>query len=125
MDNWHPRIAREKTTIEKMVYIFCHEKHGTPKNSLCPDCQALIDYATERLRNCPFHEKKSTCAKCTVHCYKPIMREKIRVVMRFAGPKMLLYHPYLAIMHLAVDSRHKPPLLERKSKHQKVEKSKG
>lgn len=115
MENFHPRIAREYETIIKMAYIFCRQTHGTAKGALCPDCQELVDYAAERLRRCPFQEAKSTCAKCTVHCYKPLMREKIRVMMRAAGPKMLFYHPYLAILHLAVDSRRKPPLLPRKS----------
>jgi hypothetical protein len=28
------------------------------------------------------------------------MRETIRIVMRYAGPRMLVYHPILAIQHL-------------------------
>jgi hypothetical protein len=28
------------------------------------------------------------------------MREQVRRVMRFAGPRMLFRHPYLAFMHL-------------------------
>ena len=115
MENAHPRIVREYVTIEKMAYIFCHEVHGTAKGALCLECQELVAYAGERLRHCPFQENKPTCAKCTVHCYKPAMREKVRSVMRTAGPKMLFHHPYLAIMHLVVDSRRKPPLLDRKS----------
>lgn len=114
MKNNHPRITREYITIEKMIHIFCHEAHGTAKGVLCPECQELAAYAGERLRHCPFQENKPICAKCTVHCYKPSMREKVRIVMRTAGPKMLLRHPYLTIMHLVVDSRRKPPSLNRK-----------
>jgi hypothetical protein len=33
-------------------------------------------------------------------CYTPDMRERIRAVMRFSGPRMLLHHPWLALMHL-------------------------
>lgn len=111
----HTRLAREFNTIEKMAYIFCHQKHDSPKGQLCPECQEMVDYAAERLNRCPFQQAKPTCAKCTVHCYKPVMREKVRVMMRTAGPVMLFHHPYLAIMHLVVDSRRKPPVLERKS----------
>jgi len=39
------------------------------------------------------------------------MREKVREVMRFAGPRMLSRHPCLALMHLLVDDRR--PALER------------
>ena len=48
----------------------------------------------------PFMKEKTFCANCKVHCYKPEMREKIRKVMRFSGPRMLLYHPALAVWHL-------------------------
>lgn len=109
----HPRIAREHVTIEKMTYLFCRELHGSPKGTLCPDCQVLMDYSLERLRKCPFQERKSTCAKCTVHCYRPDMREKVRVMMRYSGPRMMLHHPILAIRHL-LDGRKPAPVLERK-----------
>lgn len=34
----------------------------------------------------------------------------MREVMRFAGPRMLARHPWLAIMHLIDDRRPAPPL---------------
>jgi hypothetical protein len=52
------------------------------------------------VRHCPLIEDKPTCASCPVHCYKPVMRERIRAVMRYAGPRMLRRHPVLAILHL-------------------------
>lgn len=110
----HPRIARERETIIKMSLLYCHDVHGSPNGSLCPECQTLQDYALERLSKCPFQEKKSTCAKCTVHCYKPDMREKVRVMMRYAGPHMLLHHPILAVRHL-LDGRRKAPVLKPKT----------
>ena len=36
------------------------------------------------------------------HCYQPEMREKIRTVMRWAGPRMLPVHPVLSIKHVIV-----------------------
>jgi len=90
--------AREKNTVSKMIRIYCRFKHGSRK-SLCPDCKQLSDYTHKRLEYCPFGESKSSCEKCTVHCYKPEYREKIREVMRFAGPRMLFFHPVEAIRH--------------------------
>ena len=29
------------------------------------------------------------------------MRQKIRAVMRFSGPRMIFYHPVMAIRHLS------------------------
>lgn len=115
MENMHPRIARERKTIEKMAYLYCQEKHGSPKGTLCADCQELRDYAFERLRRCPFQEQKPTCANCKVHCYKPVMRERTRVMMRTAGPKMLLHHPILAVRHLVIDGQRRAPDLKRKT----------
>ncbi|GAB4373844.1 MAG: nitrous oxide-stimulated promoter family protein [Spirochaetales bacterium] len=62
--------------------------------------EGLIDYALNRLESCRFGEDKPTCSRCPVHCYRSDMRERIRAVMRYAGPRMLVYHPLLAILHL-------------------------
>ncbi len=94
-----PRIAREKKTVQKMIHLYCRKNHK-PEGTLCPACQDLLDYAIFRMDHCPYEEEKPTCANCPIHCYRPDMREKIRQVMRYAGPRMLLYHPLLTIQHL-------------------------
>lgn len=104
-----PRMAREARTIEAMMHIYCQRKHGSHRHELCAECRDLLEYAFQRLDKCPFQEEKSTCVNCKVHCYKPDRREQIREVMRFAGPYMLTRHPYLAFMHLVVDSRRLAP----------------
>ncbi|WP_322508569.1 nitrous oxide-stimulated promoter family protein [Anaerolinea sp.] len=102
----HPRIARERKTILAMSRIYCADHHGLPDGNLCMECQELLDYAFFRLEKCPYQEKKPTCANCPIHCYKPEMRERVRQMMRHAGPRMLLRHPILAIAHL-LDGRKK------------------
>jgi hypothetical protein len=114
MEKVHPRIARERKTVQQMIRLYCRDLHNQPGGALCIDCQHLDTYAMARLERCPFQERKSTCAKCTVHCYKPAVREQIRKVMRYAGPKMLLHHPILAILHV-FDGFRQPPVLESKS----------
>ncbi len=106
MRDLHPRLIREARTIDAMISLYCRELHGG--DTLCADCRELAEYAHLRLDKCPFQEGKTTCAKCPVHCYKPAMRERIRVVMRYAGPRMLYRHPILAIRHL-VDGRQEQP----------------
>lgn len=93
------RIEREKRTVAQMVRIYCRHKEGN--RLLCPDCEALIQYAVTRLSKCPFGDAKSTCRKCKVHCYRADMRERIKCVMRFAGPRMIIYNPIAAIRHIA------------------------
>jgi hypothetical protein len=96
--NLSPRLQREYKTVAAMISIFCKSHHKL--HDICGDCRELRDYALERLEKCPFGDDKPTCAKCPVHCYKPIMREKIREVMRYAGPRMIYRHPIMAIRHL-------------------------
>ena len=76
----------------------CQVGHGGP--GLCGDCRELLEYSLARLDHCKFGNAKTKCHKCPVHCYRPDMREKIRTVMRFSGPRMLLYHPLEALRYL-------------------------
>ena len=57
-------------------------------------------YARTRLSRCPHGNGKPSCRRCTIHCYTPLMRERIRIVMRSVGPRMLLVSPITAIRHL-------------------------
>src|SRR5512146_751290 len=104
----HPRLVRESKTIEAMIHLYCRHQHGSRGpdhlSGLCPECRELVEYANGRLARCPFQENKPTCAKCAIHCYKPELRQRIKEVMRYAGPRMLYHHPILAIVHLTLDN---------------------
>ncbi len=97
--NVKARREREKQMVSLMIALYCKNKHRT-KEGLCPDCAALDDYARLRSEKCPFMETKTFCSNCRVHCYQADMREKIREVMRFSGPRMLFSHPVDAIRHV-------------------------
>lgn len=94
-----PRLDREQRTIEAMLRIYCRDHHGAT-GGLCRECDDLLTYAGKRLRACPFQEAKPACNQCPVHCYAPALRERVREVMRYAGPRMLRRHPWLALTHL-------------------------
>jgi len=96
---------REKETVSLMIAIYCRKKHGG--KDLCPDCAALDAYARQRSDKCLFMETKTFCSNCKVHCYKKDMREKIREVMRFSGPRMIFYHPVMAIRHVIESKKEK------------------
>ena len=102
------RRAREQQALDAMIEMFCRRHHFSVQN--CSDCAELSQYARRRLERCVFGDAKPTCANCTVHCYNAAMRERIRVVMRWAGPRMLLRHPILALRH-QLDGRRPAPLL--------------
>ena len=100
------RLKREAKTMVAMISMYCRETHGS--KALCGDCANLQEYALQRLEKCPYQEGKTTCVKCPVHCYQPEMREKVRQVMRYAGPRMLFKHPILAVLHLLDGVQEKP-----------------
>ena len=113
------RLQRERQTIAAMIEIYCRGQHKSSDSArslssgevrsdqqltrvfvlLCPECSQLLDYAMGRIARCPFKADKPTCAKCPIHCYKPAMRQQIRQVMLYAGPRMVFHHPLLTTMH--------------------------
>ena len=100
------RLGREFTTMRHMVGLYCQAHHAGHPGAPCPQCEAFLQYAARRLEKCPYGQDKPTCANCPVHCYKKAPREYAKEVMRYAGPRMMTRHPWLALMHL-VDGRRK------------------
>lgn len=103
MSRTEEKRLREKRVVQEMILLYCRDHRHSGK-APCASCAALIAYAHERSDKCPFMEEKTFCSNCRIHCYKPDMREHIRTVMRYSGPRMIKTHPILAIRHL-VESR--------------------
>lgn len=103
--NTQTKREREKRLVSQMIALYCRKKHGG--RSLCPGCAALDAYARQRSDRCPIMETKTFCSNCRVHCYEPEMREKIREVMRFSGPRMIVYHPVTAVRHVIETKKEK------------------
>lgn len=97
---------REKKVVSQMILLYCKKKHRY-KNGLSKECSELENYAKQRSDKCPFMETKTFCSNCKVHCYKPEMREKIRKVMRYSGPRMIFSHPITAIQHVIESKKEK------------------
>jgi hypothetical protein len=92
------RLEREDKTIKSMIRIYCTGEHKS-KHGLCTECEEVYAYTTFRISKCPHKEHKPACTNCEIHCFKPQMKDKIKVIMRYSGPKMLIYHPILSFMH--------------------------
>lgn len=91
-------VRKEKDTVAFMIRFYCRRKHGG--RDLCPECRELLEYAERRLDMCPFGDSKKSCRHCRIHCYRPEMRERIREVMRYSGPRMFLFSPLEALKHI-------------------------
>ena len=111
------KLEREKRIVVEMIALYCrancdHANGAEPCvrvrggavecviDTLCPSCAELARYACERSDRCPYQETKTFCVNCSTHCYRPEMRERIREVMRFSGPRMIFHHPVAAIRHV-------------------------
>ncbi|NAX45160.1 hypothetical protein B9J93_09280 [Vibrio sp. V17_P4S1T151] len=111
----------EFRTVEAMVNIYC-QRHHRCQSGLCTCCKTLLEYAQVRLDRCSYGQHKPTCNRCPIHCYKPEPKEQMRLVMRYAGPRMLLSHPILAIRHLLHEKRALPekPKAHASNRHQRL-----
>ena len=96
---------QEQEIMGKIVVIYCRgQKHPKQEGvSLCPACLKLLDYANQRTARCPRMAEKSFCSSCPAPCYQPEMRSRVKEVMRYAGPRMLLHNPLLLLRHLLAD----------------------
>lgn len=89
---------KEKKTVRLMIIKYCkdHKHLDTP----CDNCKELIEYAENKIEDCPLMETKTYCSNCGIHCYAPKMRKRIKKVMKYSGPRMIFSHPLMVIDHL-------------------------
>ncbi|NLS11368.1 nitrous oxide-stimulated promoter family protein [Vibrio sp. SM6] len=118
-------LLKEFETVAAMVWIYCRKHHQS--EGLCSECADLISYAETKLDRCPFGQNKPTCNRCPVHCYKPQQKLQMKSVMRFSGPRMLLWHPKLALRHLLHEKKTVPnlPLNPESNRHLRLQKAKN
>ena len=87
------KIEREKEVVGLMIHLYC--QHHDDINE-----QEMMEYAIQRIEKCPMMETKTFCSQCQIHCYRKDMKENIKKVMRYSGPRMMFYHPILAMKHM-------------------------
>lgn len=81
--------------------------YGTRVPVVCAECADLLRYAEKRRAFCP-KDPKPFCSHCDTHCYAADMRERVRVVMRYAGPRsMFSRHAVAGVKHLLEGRRAK------------------
>lgn len=110
MPKTETRNNREKETIRQMIGIYCRGQQHAP-GKVCGECTHLLLYAIKCINNCPYGEQdKPVCGLCPTHCFTPAMKKRMHEVMRRAGPRMLLLHPVLTVLHFFdVLKRRRPP----------------
>lgn len=96
---------KDLKVLLQFTAVYCTQKHAAgravlstfdpdlqslllQKYPVCKECREFLLYAFERRLRCPLQEKP-VCKHCTVHCYKPGHREKVREIMRFSGQHLI------------------------------------
>lgn len=113
-----PKTRADTRLLGDFTGIYCRGKHrgversrlvsdgvtvgvyGSRPPVVCDQCAELLRYAEVRRASCP-KDPKPFCSTCDTHCYKTDMRERMREIMRYSGPRSM-FHGYAiqGIRHL-------------------------
>ena len=123
-----PQVAKDTRLLGDFSVVYCSGVHvGAERRPLasegvglgvygrkvpvvCEQCAQLLTYAEKRRAFCP-KDPKPFCSYCDTHCYKPDMREYMREVMRYAGPRSWRHgHAIDGVKHLIEGRRHRQEL---------------
>jgi hypothetical protein len=81
--------------------------YGRKLPAVCSECAELLRYAEVRRAYCP-KDPKPFCSHCDTHCYSAEMRESMREVMRYSGPRSVTRgHAIDSVRHLIAGRRAK------------------
>ena len=90
----------EKNTLALMMRVYCDGHHHPKDNTeICTSCNELLQYSYSRIEACHWGIAKPVCKDCPTHCFNPKYRALIKQVMRYSGPRMLIFHPLHLIRH--------------------------
>ena len=97
------KFKSEVNTLLKFFPIYCNDKHQNQyiekyeviyknqtmdfKANLCEDCHMLLNYAIQRLQECP-NDPKPRCRKCPNPCYEKDKFKQMAKMMRYSGMKL-------------------------------------
>ena len=95
-------MSKKRPVIEAMIRIYCEGRcqNETLESGLCQECEELLTYALERLEKCPKVAQKTSCGRCEIPCYREPFKSRIRLVMKYAGPRMVVKHPIKTVKYV-------------------------
>lgn len=110
MNKVEKKRQKEQYVVEEMIRLYCrknHGKEGHASGGMCPECQKLADYAKRGARNVPSWNRKHSAQTAKYTATSRKCGKRSAPLCGFRGPRMLLYHPILAIWHLICSMREK------------------
>lgn len=95
------QVDKDRKTLEAIGFIYCDAHHDGPKDdaSLCPSCREAVETTLERTQRCP-NNHDGNCQDCDIKCQRGAAQERIKEIMRYSAPRMLLRHPFMTFAYL-------------------------
>jgi len=97
------KFESEIETLKKFFVTYCHNRHQNQQEyyrilqyndkdfeislKLCNECSDLLNYAYDRLLECP-HEIKPRCRTCPSPCYEKDKWKQTAKLMMYSGMKL-------------------------------------
>jgi hypothetical protein len=97
------KFKGEVKTLNKFFTKFCKDKHQVSslhgyklqynninynfEVDLCNDCNKLLNYSFDRLKECPY-DIKPRCRTCATPCYEKDEWKKLAKLMKYSGFKL-------------------------------------
>lgn len=97
------RVQRDLRTLQAIGSIYCAAHHaGALKDDagMCEECAAVIKYTHERASACPYNHE-GNCQDCKLKCNRGEQQQRIKAIMKYAAPRMLVKHPIMTMEYLA------------------------
>ncbi|MDO4501664.1 MAG: nitrous oxide-stimulated promoter family protein [Coriobacteriia bacterium] len=101
------RIARDLRTLQAIGSIYCRAHHADqPKDQagMCPECAATIAFTHDRAASCP-NGHQGNCQDCSIKCNRGDQQQRIKAIMAYAAPRMLVRHPLMTLEYLGKKMR--------------------
>lgn len=96
------RIDRDRRTLEAIGQIYCSGNHASAakdSGGMCSSCRDAIEGTLARTASCP-NGHDSNCQDCPIKCQRGDARARIRTIMAYAAPRMMLKHPIMTCEYL-------------------------
>lgn len=93
---------KDRATMEAIGAIYCRGNHDAAArgdDAMCAWCREAIEDTLERALACP-HGHKHNCEDCETHCQRGEAQQNIKVIMRYAAPRMVVRHPVMTFGYL-------------------------
>ncbi|WP_026362275.1 nitrous oxide-stimulated promoter family protein [Geopsychrobacter electrodiphilus] len=103
--------TKDLKVLALFTRVYCADHHAarerdvvvpgiasTAKGHYCTECADFLSYAIDRRRCCPLDPKPS-CRHCTIHCYRPGHRDKVREIMRYSGKVLIMRGRFDLLWH--------------------------